>query len=80
MFAGDGRAGAAQAFSDSVYDARLEKQGGAAQLWLGIAAEGCGRPRAATFAEETFCERAIAWHAGTARFDYAPLDSVRRIE
>ena len=80
VFAGDRHGGAAQAFSDSVYDATIEKHGEAAQLWLGTAAEQCGRPRAEVFADETFCDRAIAWQAGAARFDYAPLDTVRLIK
>jgi hypothetical protein len=80
VFAGDGDGGATQAFSDMVFDAKIERQGNDAQLWLGISAEGCGRPRAETFAEETFCDRPIEWRTGAARFDYAPLDSVRLIE
>ena len=80
VFAGDGHGGAAQAFSDMVFDAKIEKEGKDAQLWLGTSAEGCGRPRAATFAEETFCDRPIAWQAGAARFEYAPLDTLRLIE
>jgi hypothetical protein len=80
VFAGDGDGGAAEAFADLVYDAKIETQGAAAQLWLSTSAERCGRPRAEVFADETFCDRRIEWHAGTARFDYAPLDTVRLIE
>ena len=53
---------------------------GSARLWLTTWAGGCGRPRAATFAEETFCNRAIEWNAAGKRFDYAPVATIRLIE
>jgi hypothetical protein len=80
VFAGDGEGGAAQAFSELVYDASIESQGEAVQFWLTTSAERCGRPRAEVFADETFCDRAIVWHSDEARFEYTPLDSVRLID
>jgi hypothetical protein len=80
VYAGDGRGAAPEAFMGSVYDAALESAPSGESLWLSVAAEGCGRPPAETFAEETFCDRAIVWNAATRRFDFAPLDTVRLIE
>jgi hypothetical protein len=80
VFASDGRGGAAEAFDDAVYDVKTEKAGNATQLWLTTSAEACGRAPAATFAEETFCDRAIAWNAAAARFEYAPVSTVRIIQ
>jgi hypothetical protein len=80
VYASDGRGGAAEAFAGSVYDAAIESAGGVATLWLGTSAERCGRPRAETFAEESFCDRPLAWNAAAARFDFAPLATVRPIE
>ncbi|MEO8224155.1 MAG: hypothetical protein ABI661_05075 [Gammaproteobacteria bacterium] len=80
VFAGDGRGGAAQAFSDTVFDARLETAAAGSKLWLTVMGESCGRPPGADFASEAFCERAIDWQPGTGRFDYAPVATVRMIE
>lgn len=79
VFAGDGSDGASEAFRDAAFDAKLEAQGDGTQLWLTTSAEQCGRPRAPTFAEESFCERAVVSAAAT-RFEYAPLSTVRMIE
>jgi hypothetical protein len=80
VFAGDGRGMATEAFVGQVYDAAIETSSSGDSLWLGLAAEGCGQPRADTFAEETFCDRAIVWNAATRRFEYAPLDTIRLIQ
>jgi hypothetical protein len=80
VYAGDGRGAAPEVFVDVVYDAAIETTAAGAALWLGVSAEGCGRSRAETFAEETFCDRAIVWNADTRRFDYAPLETIRLIE
>jgi hypothetical protein len=76
VFAGDG---ASEAFSDAVFDAKLESKDNATELWVTTSAERCGRPAARRFAEETFCERSIVPAAGT-RFEYAPVTTVRIIE
>jgi hypothetical protein len=80
VYAGDGRGAAPEVFVDVVYDAAIETAAAGAALWLSVSAEACGRPRAETFAEETFCDRAIVWNAATRRFDYAPLETIRLIE
>jgi len=80
VFAGDRKAGAVEAFIASVYDAKVEDSGGTAQLWLTTSAEECGRPRAEVFADEVFCDRAIAWGASAGRFEYAPVSTVRLIQ
>lgn len=80
VYAGDGAGAAAAAFDDSVYDVTIEDNAGARQLWLTVAAQRCGRPQAASFSEESFCDRAIVWDAAAGRFDYAPVSTVRMIE
>ena len=80
VYADDGSGGAAAVFNDSVYDVRIEDKGGKRQLWLTVAAGQCGRPQAASFAEESFCDRAIVWDAAAGRFDYAPVTTVRMIK
>lgn len=79
VFAADRDGGASAAFSDFVFDAELETVNGVTQLWLTTMGEQCGRPAAPTFAEETFCRRAII--PGTkAKFEYAPVSTARIIE
>ncbi|MEO8445704.1 MAG: hypothetical protein ABI567_11925 [Gammaproteobacteria bacterium] len=80
VFAGDGSGGAAEAFSGQVFDAKIEGTGASARLWLSTMGEGCGQPPAADFASESFCDRAIDWKAGTGRFEYAPVATVRMLE
>jgi hypothetical protein len=80
VYAGDSRGGAPEAFMGSVYDAAIETTPAGDSLWLSVAAEGCGRTAAATFAEETFCDRAMIWNAATRRFDFAPVETIRLIE
>jgi len=81
VFAGDGAgAGAAIAFADAVYDAALESADDGMRLWLTTSGAGCGRPPAASFADESFCERAIVWNAARSQFEYAPVAGVRMIE
>jgi hypothetical protein len=63
-----------------VYDVEIERSAGAAEVWLTTSAEQCGHPRAAVFASESFCQRAIVWNGPAARFDYAPLSTVHAIE
>jgi hypothetical protein len=80
VYVGDGAGGAKEAFSDSVYGARIEGTGSAAKLWLTVSAELCGRKRSANFATESFCDRPLAWNAGKQSFEYAPVSTVRMIE
>jgi hypothetical protein len=80
VFASDARGDVAEAFSDLVYDAKIESAASASELWLTTTAESCGRPRAAVFAEESFCDRAIVWSAAAARFELAPVSTVRMLE
>lgn len=79
VFAGNGSNGAALAFSNSVFDARIDTADGKQTLWLTTSGEGCGRPPAASFAEESFCERAIAAQ-GSGKFEFAPVNTVRMIQ
>lgn len=80
VYAGDGRGAAPEAFAGSVFDAAIETTGRGAALWLGVMAEDCGRPHAETFAEETFCNRALVWNTTTRRFELAPLATIRLVE
>ena len=80
VFAGGGGGAAADAFQDWVYDAKIETGNGAPTLWLTTSALQCGRPRAETFADEVFCDRAIVWDQPQFRFVYAPVSTVRTIE
>jgi hypothetical protein len=80
VYAGDGAGGAAEAFSDMVFDAKLEGPTSAPELWLTISGQGCGKPPAPDFAHENFCDRKVVWSAGSKRFDYAPVSTVRMIE
>jgi hypothetical protein len=79
VFADDGHGNTSEAFRNFVFDAELENVNGAPELWLTTRAEQCGRPSAATFAEETFCRRAVV-SDGMGKFDYAPVATVRFIE
>ena len=80
VYAGDGAGGAAEAFSDAVFDVELEEAGTAASLWLTISGAGCGKPPAPDFAHENFCERSLVWNAASRKFQYAPVSTVRMIE
>lgn len=80
VFPGDGQGGTGEAFGDWVFDAELEDTAEGRQLWLATMGEQCGRPPAASFASESFCNRAITWNGATQRFDYAPVSTVRMIE
>jgi hypothetical protein len=79
VFVADGRGDAREAFRDLVFDAMIEDENGATRLWLTTMAEQCGRPAAETFSEETFCRRAIV-PVTMAKFEYAPVSTVRIIE
>lgn len=79
VFAGDGANGAALAFAANVFDAKTDSADGRQTLWLTTMGQGCGRPPAATFAEEAFCERAIVAQ-GPDKFEFAPVNTVRMIE
>lgn len=48
-----------------------------ATLWLVVSGEACGKPPAADFASESFCDRPLQWNPATRRFDYAQLATVR---
>lgn len=80
VYAGDGKGGAVPAFNDAVFDAKLEGSGAAAKLWLTVSGVACGKPPAADFASENFCDRALEWNAKTRKFDHAPVSTVRMIE
>ena len=69
-----------EAFSDAVFDARIEGPTSAPALWLTISGQGCGTPPAPDFAHENFCDRAVLWIPGSKKFGYAPVSTVRRIE
>lgn len=79
VFVGEGSRAARFAFGQQAYDARLEYHGGKAVLWVTTVAGNCGRPPAASFAEEVFCDRAIAWTA-PGQFEFAPVDTVRIVQ
>jgi hypothetical protein len=80
VYAGDGAGGAALAFSDVVYGAKVEGTGAAAKLWLTVSGPQCGKKPAREFASESFCERALTWNAKTGKFDLAPVSTVKMIE
>jgi hypothetical protein len=80
VYAGDAAGGASSAYSDMVYDAKIEGEGAAAKLWLTVTSNRCGKPPAPDFAHENFCDRAIAWNGKTKRFEYAPVSTVRMIQ
>lgn len=80
VYAGDGKGGGQQVFNDMTYGTRIEGTGPAARLWLTVSGGACGKPQAADFASESFCERPIAWNAKKQAFDYAPLSTVKMIE
>lgn len=80
VFIGNDAGGASAAFHDSVYEVVLEGEGKNGQVWLTVAGEQCGNPHAATFSEESFCDRALVWSKATARFDYAPLGTTRSLK
>lgn len=80
VYAGDGAGGAVSAFTDMVFDAKLEGTGAATKLWLTTSGGGCGKPPAPDFASESFCDRALVWNAKTRKFEYAPVSTVRMIE
>ena len=80
VYVGDGAGGAKNAFSDSVFGAKIEGTGTAAKLWLSVMGPQCGKKPAADFASERFCERYIVWDAGKQKFEYAPVSTVKMIE
>lgn len=79
VYAGDGAGTATAVFEDSVYDVMIENKDGKYELWLTVAAQRCGLPQAASFSEESFCDRTVVWDAAASRFDYAPVGTVRMI-
>ena len=80
VFAGDGKGGAKEPFSASVYGARLEGTGPGAKLWLTVTAEQCGKPPAKDFASENFCDRPVAWNSAKQAFEFAPVSTVKMIQ
>jgi hypothetical protein len=80
VYVGDGNGGATNAFSEWVFGATIEGTGPAAKLWLTVSGEACGKKRAADFASENFCDRAIVWNAKTKKFEFAPVATVRAIK
>jgi hypothetical protein len=80
VYVGDGKGGATSAFTDAVYGVTIEGTGPSSRLWLTVSGQQCGKKPAPDFASENFCDRAIVWNAGTKKFDYAPVSTVRMIE
>lgn len=80
VYAGDGAGGASKAFADVAYDAQIQGAGTDAKLWLSVSGMNCGKKPAATFAEEAFCERPIAWNAKTGKFDFAPVSAIKMVQ
>jgi hypothetical protein len=80
VYAGDGKGGAAAAFSDAVYGAKVEGSGAAAKLWLTVSGAQCGKKPAQDFASEAFCDRPLVWNTNVKKLEYAPLSAVRMIE
>jgi hypothetical protein len=80
VFVGDGKGGAVEAFNGSSFAIRLDGAGSAAKLWLSVMGADCGKQPAATFAEESFCERPLKWNAGARKFEFAPVSTVKTIQ
>lgn len=80
VYAGDGSGGAQRAFQESAYDVQVEGTGPAAKVWLTVSGGLCGQKQAATFAEEKFCDRPLAWNGSARKFDFAPVSSARMIQ
>jgi hypothetical protein len=80
VYVGDGAGGAVDAFSDSVFDAKIEGAGADAKVWLNVSGGQCGKPPARDFASENFCDRALVWNAKAKKFDYAPVSTIRMIQ
>lgn len=80
VFIGNDTGSVSTAFGDSVYEVRLEDEGKRSQIWLTVAGTQCGNPPAATFSEESFCDRALVWNKATAQLDYAPLSAARPLK
>ncbi len=80
VYVGDGKGGAVEAFNGSSFAINLEGTGSSAKLWLSVMGHDCGKKPAASFAEESFCERPLQWNAKTRKFDFAPLSTVKTIQ
>lgn len=80
VFVGDGKGGAREAFTGSVFGMSVQGTGASAKLWLTVMGQGCGKKPARDFASETFCDRSIVWNAKTQKFDWAPVASVKMIQ
>ena len=76
VYVGDGAGGAAPAFSDTVFGAKIE----GAKLWLTVSGQQCGKKPARDFASENFCERPLTWNAKTGKFEYAPVSTVKMVQ
>jgi hypothetical protein len=77
VLVGDGKGGATEAFSDSAFGTRIEREGARAKLWLAVMGAQCGKKPAKDFASETFCERPLVWDPAKRKFDYAPVSSAK---
>ncbi len=80
VYAGDGKGGATEAFSDQAFGAKVEGSGAAAKLWLTVSGAQCGKKPAKDFASEAFCDRPLVWNASAKKFEYAPVAAVRMVE
>jgi hypothetical protein len=45
-----------------------------------VSGQQCGKTPARDFASENFCDRALKWNAQTAKFEYAPVSTVRMVK
>jgi len=75
VFVGDVTAGSSAAFTHSVFDVKIEEKPGRHQLWVTVSGEDCGKAPAATFSEESFCDRAIVWNAAAGKFNIEPISA-----
>lgn len=76
VYVGDGAGGGVAAFKDAVFGVKIE----GSQVWLTTSGAACGKPPAADFASESFCDRSLIWDAKARKFVYAPVSTVRMIE
>ena len=80
VYVGDGAGGAAKAFNDAVFDVKVERTGATGTLWLTVSGKQCGKPPAADFAHENFCERPLVWNPTKKTLEYAPVAKARMIQ
>lgn len=79
VFAGEGAVGSSEAFTHSVFDVKIEEKRGKNQLWVTVSGVDCGKVPAATFSQESFCDRAIVWDAAAGQFNIEPIGAGRSL-